>query len=259
MQLTKRKEPLRIRIMQLVFIIIGIICILYGVCVLGTNSGTAFFAVWFVLGAVFIGLAVLAGLHIWEGLPKAVRIFSFILICALAVVFVFVEILIAGSFSSKGEKDLDYLIVLGAQVRENGPSVVLKYRLDAAYDYLTGNPKALCIVSGGQGSNEPFAEAEGMKRYLENRGIDAGRILIEDRSLNTKQNIDNCMEMIDPEEDRIGIVTNNFHVFRAAALAKKAGMKNVYGIAAGSSSLFLPNNMLREFFGVAKDVLAGNM
>ena len=252
-------RKLRIATVQLGLIIIAVICIIYGFLVLGTNSGTGFYMVWFVIAAAFVILAVLTGFHVLENLPRTLKIVLIVIVCAAAAVFILVEIMIASSFSQKGRNGLDYIVVLGAQVRENGPSSVLKYRLDAACEYLENNPETVCIVSGGQGYNEPFAEAEGMKSYLLDRGIDAERILTEDASMNTKQNIDYSMKLFDPEEADVGIVTNNFHVFRAVAIAKKAGIRNVCGISAGSVPLFLPNNMLREFFGVAKDLLAGNI
>ena len=97
--------------------------------------------------------------------------------------------MILGDFSAKGSQKLDYIIVLGAQVRENGPSVVLKYRLDTAIMYLEENPDTICIVSGGQGKNEPFSEAHGMATYMVQNGVASDRILIEDQSTNTIENI----------------------------------------------------------------------
>ena len=245
--------------LTIVFCILGVICVVYGCLILGLNSGTGFFAVWFLIGAVFFAIAVAAFFHVWEKLPGGIRTTAIVLVCILAACFVITEGVIATGFSKSGEKDLDYIIVLGAQVRENGPSAVLKYRLDAAYDYLKENDTTLCIVSGGQGANEPYPEAVGMKQYLVSRGIAADRIIEEKESLNTKQNIDNSMKLLDAGEDRVGIVTNNFHVFRGCALARKAGIKNVCGIAAYSTPFYLPNNMLREFFGVLKDLLSGNI
>ena len=164
------------------------------------------------------------------------------------------EACIISGFRQHGAEDLDYIIVLGAQVYESGPSVVLKYRLDEAIGYLNENPDTLCIVSGGQGYNEPYAEAVGMAAYLEEHGIPEERIILEDTSKNTEQNMINSMALM-PEQASVGLVTNDFHVFRAVWIAKKQGMTNVCGIAADSTTLFLPNNMFREFFGVVKYVI----
>ena len=68
-------------------------------------------------------------------------------------------------------KNLDYIIVLGAQVKESGPSVVLRYRLDRAVSYLKENDNTLVIVSGGQGANEKATEASVMKEYLVNNAM----------------------------------------------------------------------------------------
>lgn len=93
------------------------------------------------------------------------------------VVFVTLCGMIAGDFSAKGNRNLDYIIVLGVQVREDGPSAVPKYRLDAAIDYLNENPNTVCIVSGGQGANEPFSEAKGMAEYLLDKGIEGNALI----------------------------------------------------------------------------------
>ena len=117
---------------------------------------------------------------------------------------------------------------------KDGPSPVLKYRLDKAVEYLNENPDTVCIVSGGQGSNEPWTEAEGMAQYLQEKGIDTARILTEDQSQTTEQNITNS-KMLMKEGASVGIVTNNFHVFRALQIAKKYGLSDVCGIAADST------------------------
>lgn len=175
------------------------------------------------------------------------------------VVFVTLCGMIAGDFSAKGNQNLDYIIVLGAQVREDGPSAVPKYRLDAAIDYLNENPNTVCIVSGGQGENEPFSEAKGMAEYLLDKGIEEKRILLEDWSTNTVENIQNSKELLEGEYNGVGIVTNNFHVFRAVRTAKVQEMEGVCGIAADSNVLYLPNNILRECLGILKDWLMKNI
>ena len=144
-------------------------------------------------------------------------------------------------------------------MREDGPSVVLRYRLDTAISYLNENPNTICIVSGGQGFNEPFSEAEGMADYLIENGIEKSRILLEDESTNTLENIRNSKALMESSYNGVGIVTNNFHVFRAVQLAKAQGLENVCGIAADSSKIYLPNNVLRECCGILKDWLLNNI
>lgn len=246
-------------IREIVSCILGILCLVYGLIVFGTRSGTGSFLIWIVLGILLLGLMTTFHFHMWDKIPAFLHRIIIIVVLIVIIMFIAVEGCIISGFSAKGEENLDYIVVLGAQVKANGPSRVLQYRLDEAYDYLIENEGTICIVSGGQGHNEPFSEAQGMYDYLVDKGISAERILMEDRSANTVQNLENSSKYFDSENDRIGVVTNNFHVFRGVHLAKHLGIKNVYGIAAKAHPLYLPNNMLREFFGVAKDLLYGNL
>ena len=245
--------------MGIALIVIGIACIAYGVMVMMLGSGTWFFAFWYALGIVVLAAAWVFISGTWDGFPAIARHVIEGVLVVLFVGFAATQVLIMQDFNDEGEPDLDYIVVLGAQVYEWGPSVVLQHRLDAAYDYLQQNERTVCIVSGGQGFNEYTAEANVMAAYLINRGIDPSRIIIEDQAGNTEQNIEFSMQFIDPEHDRVGIVTNNFHMFRGVRIACKAGIVNVCGIAAESNPLYLPNNMVRESLGVAKDFLAGNL
>ncbi len=247
-----------------VWLLLGVLFAVYSVIVYMGGSGTLFFAVWIMGAAVclFMMTAKFAGL--WEKVPNALRKASFVTFGLLFAFFLLVEGFILSGFSEKGESGLDYIIVPGARVYTSGPSVVLKYRLDRALEYLSENPGALCIVSGGQGGNEPFAEAVGMKDYLVKHGLPEDKILVEDKSLNTVQNMRYSAAIlkdrgVDTGKAKIGIVTNNFHVFRCKGLARKAGFENACAFSAGSKPLYLPNNMLREFIGVLKDKLLGNM
>lgn len=245
--------------MSVFWIILGIICLCYFVAlaVLG-GTGTWFFVLWGIMGAAFLFWGILRRkiLMVLPGWLRVVGLAAFLLVL---LIFLIVEGCIISGFSKNTEKELDYIIVLGAQMKTTGPSRVLQYRLDAAYEYLTVHPDTKVIVSGGQGKNEPVSEAEGMKTYLVKKGILPDRILLEDRSVNTEQNIRFSKELLNPEKDRVGIVTNNFHVFRAVRLAKAAGYQKVSGIAANATAGYLPNNMLREFFGVMKDFLMGHL
>ena len=245
--------------MGVALIIIGIACALYGMTVMMVGSGSKFFLFWYVLAAVlaFIGWALVSGA--WANFPVVVRRIVQVggaLFCAFLVI---TQVMVVKEFNDQGEPDLDYLIVLGAQVRPSGLSVALKSRLDAAYDYLVENDGTVCIVSGGQGPNEPIAEADAMAGYLIERGIDPARIILEDQSTDTSENIRNSMAFIDPANDRVAIVTNDYHLFRGMAIARKQGIAHVSGIAAGATPWYLPNNMARESFGLAKDFVFGNL
>lgn len=222
-------------------------------------SGTSFFAVWLGLGAVLLGSAWAVHAGWWEVVPLPLKRLTLgIASCAVAICAITWGLSLS-SFGAQADDDLDCLIVLGAQVRESGPSIVLANRLDAAYEYLQAHPRTRCIVSGGQGPNEPTTEASAMARYLIDRGIQPSRITQESESHNTTQNIQNCKKLLDPKQARVGIVTNNFHVFRGVAIARKQGFEHVSGIAAYSAPYYLPNNMLRETFGITKDFLLGNL
>lgn len=242
------------KITFLIFTVLAVLCVVYSGMVLATGSGTSFFLVWIGLALLFF----LFGYSIWKSFWKKVpRLVKGICIAVVAVgftAFFIVEGCIISQMNEKGEVGLDYIIVLGAQVRESGPSAALKYRLDEAVEYLEDNPKTICIVSGGQGANEPYSEAEGMAQYLKEQGIDASRILLEDKSLNTEQNMEYSKALI-KDGASVGIITNDFHLFRAKQIARKYGLDNVCGIAAKSTPVYLPNNMLREFLAEIKFLL----
>lgn len=244
--------------MKYILLILGIISILYGVLVFRIGSGTGFWLIWEAIGIFFLFWAVLLHKNVFAMYNKTGMIFHVLVAVAIVVIAALCG-MIAGEFHSKGEQDLDYIIVLGAQIREDGPSVVLQYRLDAAIDYLNENPDTVCIVSGGQGANEPFSEAKGMAEYLIENGIERNRIHLEEESKNTVQNIRNSKALMGESYNGVGLVTNNFHVFRAVRIAKAQGLEGVCGIAADSKALYLPNNILRECLGILKDWLMKNI
>ena len=247
------------KISEIIFLIIAVLCFISGIALLMQNNGTIFFLIMILLGFIFIALAYMIHNKLWKKIPKWIRVGIVTCFSIMMGIFIFVEGLILTQINARGEENLDYIIVLGALVREDGPSSILKARLDAAVDYLEENPNTKCIVSGGQGKNEPYSEAEGMRRYLVKEGIDESRIIIEDKSTNTVENIQNSMKLIEKENPRVGIVTSNFHVYRGVGIAKKQGLTDVCGIAGDVHPVYLPVNMFREFFGVVKDTVLGNM
>ena len=139
--------------------LLGVLCLIYGILVMRIGSGTKFFMVWLGLGVLFCIPGVLLNEAVWRIVPAPVKIAVWFVILIALVFFIVTEVQICDGFGEDGERDLDYIVVLGAQIHENGPSVVLKYRLDKAREYLEENPDTICIVSGAQGYNEPCTNA----------------------------------------------------------------------------------------------------
>ncbi len=250
---------MRKKIMMILCILAALMCFLYCLVVFMIRSGSYFYLIWGAGGICFIGLALMIKFDWWSQFPLLLRRGILGLAAIGILLFMVVEGCIFAHYNDKGRDNLDYIIVLGAQMKPAGPSAVLKFRLDAAYEYLTANEGTVCVVSGGQGSNEPCTEAEGMYRYLVEKGISPERILLEDKSTDTSENIAYSVQLIGGTDASVGIVTNNFHVFRGVMLARHAGFENACGISARSNIYFQPNNLVREFFGVMKDLVCGNL
>ncbi|MBP3755016.1 MAG: MATE family efflux transporter [Lachnospiraceae bacterium] len=250
----------KMTILPLILLIAGILCILYGITIMLANSGSKFFLVWYAGGLCFVALAFLFRSGIIAKLPMAVKGIAVFLI-SLGVIFVIAtQCMVISGFRDNTKEGLDYIIVLGSQVKTSGPAVVTRMRLDKAYEYASANPETIIIVSGGQGSNEPASEASVMKDYLVGRGIDESRILMEDKSTNTSENLQFSASLYEGlSGSSVGIVSSNFHIYRALAIAKKCGYTDVTGIPADSVKLYLPNNMIRETVGLLKDFLMGNL
>ena len=176
-----------------------------------------------------------------------------------------VEALIFTGMFHHPSENLDYLVVLGAQVNGTKLSNSLRLRVERAGEYLEENPETKAVLSGGKGTGEDITEAEAMYRYLEKKGISPERLLKEEHSTNTSENLKFSLEIIDKKEDNrgkeasIGVVTNNFHVYRGVSLGKKLGCRHVEGIPAKSNAFLQVNYLVREFFGVLKDKAVGNM
>lgn len=181
------------------------------------------------------------------------------------LVFLTVEALIFTGMFHHPSENLDYLVVLGAQVNGTKLSNSLRLRVERAGEYLEENPETKAVLSGGKGTGEDITEAEAMYRYLEKKGISPERLLKEEHSTNTSENLKFSLEIIDKKEDNrgkeasIGVVTNNFHVYRGVSLGKKLGCRHVEGIPAKSNAFLQVNYLVREFFGVLKDKAVGNM
>lgn len=238
---------------------LGLLCLLYCLFILFfVGFGTWFFLIWGLGGLILTGWGYLLIKQTTKVFPGWVKLCWGALVGLGMAALVAVEGLIFTEFGARPQPGADYCVILGAQMKSGGPSEVLKRRLDRALEYLLENPETQVIVSGCQGSNEPVSEARGMYDYLVRAGIDPKRILLEEESRNTCENLEFSGRLLDRQEHRVVLVTNNFHMYRALRLAEGSGYEHVEGFAASSYALMLPNNLLREFLGVVKDVIAGH-
>ena len=119
------------------------------------------------------------------------------------------------------------VLVLGCQVIGEKPSVMLRDRIEVAYDYLAAHPEVKCIATGGQGSNEDISEAECIRRELVAMGIDPGRIYVEDQSTSTSENIRFSHRIITEENlpTTVALASDNFHQLRAGIYAQRSGLE----------------------------------
>lgn len=250
------------KILNYIILAIGILSLIYyGVIVMYAGTGSSFSWFWLTLGILGIGLFLAIGYMLKKNieLPQLIRYILASLVLIGFCVFIIVEGLIIYNGNKKAEPDMDYLIVLGAQVRGSRITKSLKERLKAADKYLKDNPRTLVIVSGGQGPGENISEAEAMKNYLLENGIDEDRILVEDKSTNTSENISYSKKLIVKEDAKVAVVTNSFHIFRSVSIAKKQGIENINGLSAPSDPILFISYYVREVFGVIKDFAFGNM
>ena len=119
------------------------------------------------------------------------------------------------------------VVVLGCQVFPDGhPSLMLRGRINAAYDYLTAHPDALCIASGGQNGSEPISEAQCIRDTLVSMGIAPERILLEDQSASTEENLAFSAALLREKglSTDVAIASDNFHQLRAAIWAQRSGL-----------------------------------
>lgn len=114
------------------------------------------------------------------------------------------------------------MVVLGCQVKPWGPSILLQDRINKAAEYLQDHPDVIVVASGGQGQDEHISEAQAIYDGLVEQGIDESRILQEDQSYNTIQNLRNSMELLEKNgydiEDDMIVVSNGFHLTRVRML-----------------------------------------
>ncbi|MEE1085943.1 MAG: YdcF family protein [Schaedlerella sp.] len=241
--------------MQLYCLLMAAFCLLYYgiICIYTRRLNSTFSMIWILAGIFHIVLYIL-----WGSLSKIVQNLVTIALIGLCILFLVVEMKILYAMKEKYGNTPQCLIILGAQVRGKRITNSLKRRLDKAVEVWRQEQSIRLIVSGGQGRGEDIPEAEAMAIYLLNQGIPSGIILKEDRSTSTWENLQFSKKYIDTENELAGIVTNNFHIYRALLLANDCGYQKICGIPADTNRILFLNYMVREFFAVVWRILNRN-
>lgn len=240
--------------------IAGGFCFLYFlICGAYAGFGASYLGIWPLAGAAFVLLAFFVHMgrkgKVIIHLPQGIKVFLGCLVLAGVLLFAVMEGLVVSGMFARGPKDLDYIIVLGAQVRGDRVSIALENRLEAALAYLEENPNTMAVLSGGQGPGENISEAQAMYDWLTEKGIGGSRLIPEDVSTDTWENMVNSRAKIGTNRVSVGIVTNNFHVYRGTMLAKCAGFADAHGIAGPSHTVMQLHYLVREGLALAKDIL----
>ncbi|WP_017211695.1 YdcF family protein [Clostridium beijerinckii] len=191
------------------------------------------------------------------------KIFRYIKIssCIIFICFIIIEALII-NYPKYNRNSDDYIIVLGAGLDNGGvPNLILRERLDIAIKCMKENLAQYIVLSGGQGTDESTSEAQAMSEYLQAKGIEKNKIILEDKSRDTNENLKYSKEKIEEfsnksiSDIKVKIVTTDFHAFRSSILAKKNGYKNFDNYSSTMPWYFVPSTYARESIAVIKSAL----
>ncbi|HCW55914.1 MAG TPA: YdcF family protein [Erysipelotrichaceae bacterium] len=236
-----------------ILIVLGILLFFW--CFLPVFAGI--FNIGSLTGMVVGALLVLYGAapQLFTSLPWQLQTVIKLIVLVIAALTVSITAVMVSAILQPAA-EADTVIVLGCKVDRNGPSRMLRERLDAAYDYLQENTNAIVIVTGGQGSDEPEPEGTAMQKYLVKKGIDAGRIYVEDKSESTRENLINAESIM--QENRLSapvlIVTNEFHVLRARMIANSLSIE-ASTLPAPTDLFFFGAYYIRELYGVLYQIV----
>ena len=255
---TSPKKLLSIAV-RVVIIIISVLMIVWYIdssfIAFGNVVGIAFFVT---VIAACIGWELIAALGRRLCRTKGGRavVIAFWVLCGLFAAYVCTAIGLMNYGAARQPEPGATVVVLGCQVRGDVPSLTLKLRMDAAYDYLSAHPEAKAVLSGGQGDGENISEAQCMYDYLTEKGISGDRLYLEDKSTTTNENIKFSKRIMEENglSTDLAIVTDWYHEYRASIIARRAGCKS--GAVSAPTADFLTAHLVtREIFALGNEIL----
>lgn len=241
--------------------LLGMMCfIYYFLCAKIYGTKVSILYLWLIAGNILV----LKAMSVWLFWGKCGKVFKGLSrgfdICVGVVLLLILtfSVSVVSGMKEKAKPDCDYLIVLGAAVYGAQPSEVLQRRIDSAYEYLQNNPGTKVVGTGGRGAEGKLSEGECIAMELQKMGIAPDRILYEDKSATTVENMKYALEKIPDAPGSIAVVSSGFHIFRSKYILSCYTDAEVYGVAASGISLLTPHYVVREFVVFVVDGVMGN-
>ncbi len=235
---------------QVIFLVLSLLSFFYWACLslcAGPRGSVLYF--WLFLGAFFAFCAAFPFLWYLLRVP-------FFLCWALFFLFLFFAL----PRKKKVPSDPEVFLLLGCRCDGTLPSAILENRVKLAANLLKENPNTRCILSGGKVFREAESEAKTLFFLLLKEGISPHRLILEEKSRTTKENLSFSFALLPEGVERVGVITSSFHLFRARRTAEtcsKLVSLSFYG--AKAPILFLPHLFLREWFTFTVDLILGNI
>lgn len=239
----------------IILFLISVFCIIYyGIVIAYSSLHTSFVWFWPFCAVMTALAAFILQTRFYLSFPSIIHCFIkvFMIIILSFFLILFFKIWNTAHSYKKYMQDADYLIIPGAIVRGSRPSNVLLSRIRTAYDYLESHPKTIAILSGYQNANAKISQGKCMQNELRKMGIPAYRLLVEAYARTTEENLKFSKDYITLQNPVIGIVSNDFHLYRTIKIAKQCGYKHIYGIPAKTPRPILIHCYIRELFAVIK-------
>ena len=221
---------------------------------LTSNFNMGNLMVWVITAASWVTAIWHRGLYAWVRDTLAGRTALLLCLAAVLVLAGVLTFISVKAYSNPPTGQEKVVVVLGAGLRKDRPSKLLRYRLDKAYEYAVAHPDTILVTAGGQGRDEWVQEGQAMRDYLIEKGLPPDRVLAETRSTSTEENFALAKQVLEQSgfdpDGPIVYVTNAFHCYRAGEYARMAGFEEAHALPAGISLQSVPTCYLREAMAV---------
>lgn len=245
----------------MLWIVLGVVCLVYYGFVTFAAEGQAFTWVWLILAAVFFGMFLKKRYRMRHPAKKKPPLWwkTFCVTTGILTAILLGVTLsrITASMLASPQEGLEYIVILSEDDIAGEGQKELARRLDRAVEYLKANPQTNVIVSGGWSDSQGYSKAHVMYQYLLRQGIATDRIFWETHSQDSRQNLRNSMLIAGGRGASLGIVSSDYFAYRAGRIARSLGMYQTQKIPADTTLWLLPHRLAEELLLVLRDKFLG--